>query len=225
MTDEERHSEADKIDLVSDPDEIAALEARNALRQFDAVVALVEQYTHADYKPFKLRPSIVLALHREALDGLDSYAGLFRPAGVKIGGSKHEPPASHLVPSLVEELCDYVNEKWQTATPLHLASYTLWRLNWIHPFTDGNGRTARAVSYLVLCVALGSRLPGTRTVPEHIASDKTPYYRALEAADAGDLEPLESLLSNHLAKQLLSVHEAARQSGTDDQPPSSNVLH
>ncbi|MBL8221394.1 MAG: Fic family protein, partial [Bryobacterales bacterium] len=32
----------------------------------------------------------------------------------------------------------------------------MWRLNWIHPFFGGNGRTARSASYLVLCASLNS---------------------------------------------------------------------
>jgi Fic family protein len=82
-------------------------------------------------------------------------------------------------------------------------------LNWIHPFTDGNGRTARALSYLVLCIRLGYRLPGTRTIPEFISDDKTPYYKALEAADAGDLKDLEEFVQSLLARQLLGIAEAA----------------
>ena len=99
--------------------------------------------------------------------------------------------------------------------PLHLAAYALWKLNWIHPFTDGNGRTARALSYLLLCARLGYRLPGKNTIPEQIAADKTPYYKALEAADGEwvgkkvDLSVLEKLLADLLANQLVSVHEQA----------------
>ncbi len=112
-------------------------------------------------------------------------------------------------------MCDYVNDNWEKSSPLHLASYALWKLNWIHPFTDGNGRTACAISYLLLCLRLGYRLPGTNTIPEQIAKDKTPYYKALEAADkawAGkkiDLSELEGLLSALLANQLVGVHEQA----------------
>jgi Fic family protein len=91
-------------------------------------------------------------------------------------------------------------------------------MNWIHPFTDGNGRTARAVAYLVLCVRLGYRLPGTRTIPELIAADKDPYYSALEAADAGDLTVLEKLLASLLARQLYDVHRIATE-GNGGEPP------
>ena len=36
----------------------------------------------------------------------------WRPSDVKIGESEHTPPKAHLVPILVEEMCDYVNENW-----------------------------------------------------------------------------------------------------------------
>ncbi len=135
---------------------------------------------------------------------------------MEIKGSKHVPNDAWQVPQLVEELCDYVNDNWETATPLHLAAYVMWRLNWIHPFADGNGRTARAVSYLVLCMKMGGRIPGTRTIPDLISQNKTPYYDALEAADgcfasqqAIDLTQLEEVLGNLLAEQLISALEEA----------------
>ncbi len=119
-----------------------------------------------------------------------------------------------MVPALVEEMCDYVNENLDK-TPIHLSAYLLWRTNWIHPFDDGNGRTARAVSYAVLSILCGYELPGTRTIPEQIADNKQPYYKALEAADEAwakkrlDVSVLESMVQEMLAKQLVSVHEKA----------------
>jgi Fic family protein len=89
-------------------------------------------------------------------------------------------------------------------------------MNWIHPFADGNGRTARAVSYVVLSTKLDSLLPGTPTIPEQIAIDKQPYYKGLELADAAwaatqqvDVSGLESILNNMLAAQLLSATKEA----------------
>jgi fido (protein-threonine AMPylation protein) len=52
--------------------------------------------------------------------------------------------------------------------------HLMWRINWIHPFDDGNGRTARMASYAVLCVLLGYELPGTKAIFEQIAEHKTP---------------------------------------------------
>lgn len=216
MTD--RQSKADEPEIVVDPAERAKLEARNALEQFDAVISLVEQFTEPEHPPFRLRSSIILQLQRIALKGLSAYAGVFRPAGVDIGGSKHKPVDAFLVPSRLEELCDYITENW-SKPPIHLTAYVLWRLNWIHPFTDGNGRTARAVAYLVLCVRLGYRLPGTKTIPELIAADKGPYYAALEAADAGDLVSLEKFLASLLARQLYDIHRVATEgNGSGEEP-------
>jgi Fic family protein len=158
---------------------------------------------------------LVLALHREALAGISSYAGNFRPAGVKIEGSKHEPVGAHLVPELIEEMCDYVNEHWQASTPLHLAAYIMWRLNWVHPFADGNGRTSRILSYVVLAIRAGAVPPGTPTIPDQIVENRAPYFDALDAADAAwrnnriDVSKMEDLLGALLAKQLAGFYQTA----------------
>jgi Fic family protein len=92
----------------------------------------------------------------------------------------------------------------------------MWRINWIHPFSGGNGRTSRAVSYLALCAKLGYRLPGANTIPDQIVANRKPYYAALDVADSAysqgknDVSAMEELLSNLLAIQLSEVLRAAR---------------
>jgi fido (protein-threonine AMPylation protein) len=176
-TESERHSEPLEVELISDPAERASQEARNGLRQFDEVIEQIEYWIHPE-RPFRLRPSTILTLHRKALEGISAFAGVWRPSGIAIVGSRHTPPEAYLVPELIEQMCDYVNDNWQKA-PVHLSAFVMWRMNWIHPFVDGNGRTARALSYLVLCIRLGSRLPGTNTIPEQIAANKAPIIRLL----------------------------------------------
>jgi Fic family protein len=214
----ERHSTAREAELVTDPVEKATVESRNAVNQFDLVMTMVEHWTSSTGpKPFRLRPSMILDLHRAALESLSLYAGNWRPGSVAIAESKHTPPASFLVPGLIEELCDHVNENFRKSA-IHLAAYVMWKVNWIHPFVDGNGRTSRALSYLVLCVRLGYRIPGTKTIPDLISVDKMPYYDALEAADKGDLTQMEKLLGELLANQLLTVIDAA---GLDEKEAES----
>src|SRR5579872_1285942 len=121
MLPEDRHSEALETELISDPDEKARKEAKNGVRQFDAVIEQVEYWLQPE-RTFKLRPSAILSLNRLALEGLSMYPGVFRPARIEIQGSKHTPPGAHLVPELVEEMCDYVNASWDRS-PIHLASY------------------------------------------------------------------------------------------------------
>jgi Fic family protein len=223
-----RHSVAGEAYLISDPTERAEAEVRNGLLQYDLARRMIDDAI-AKGSDWKLRISMFLALHREALQGISSHAGNFRPANVAISGSSHKPVGSHQVPELVEELCDYVNDNWDK-TAIHLASYVMWRLNWIHPFSDGNGRTSRMVSYLVLSVRLGEFLPGHNTIPDQIVDNRKPYFEALEAADKAeaegrvDLSVMEDLLEGMLATQLAGVMESAtgKQFLEDESKPAAS---
>ena len=202
--------------LIVDPDERAAREVENGFRQLRRVEEAIEYFRDPE-RPFRLRPSLIMGLHREALDGISSFAGNTRPGPVEIQNSKHVPPPAFLVQELVEDMCDYVNTNWESASPIHLSAYVMWRLNWIHPFDDGNGRTSRAVSYLVLCVKLGGSLPGLKTVPDYIVDNREPYYEAIEAADEAakqervDVTAMEGLLDQLLQQQLDSIARRARE--------------
>jgi Fic family protein len=116
-------------------------------------------------------------------------------------------------PQLVDEMCQYANDTTAKA-PIHTSAFLLWRVNWIHPFAGVNGRIARAVSYLALCIRLGFVLPGSPTIPEQIdVSYRTDYYRALGKADVAcskgiiDIGDLEKLLEKSLQRQLASEIE------------------
>ncbi len=211
-----RHSVVESPDLITDETLKAETEARNGLRQFDLGMKIVEDALDKG-DGFKWRPSLIQSLHREALQGLTQLAGNWRPANVGIEGSTHKPIGAHLVPEKIEELCDYLNTHRIDKSALHLAAYAMWRLNWIHPFSDGNGRTSRILSYVVLCVGLGLTLKGTNTIPDQIVANRKPYFDALEDADAAfnngkiDVSAMEHLLERLLAAQLLSVIDKAKQ--------------
>lgn len=209
-----RHSVASEPEVAQTDQQRAAAEARNGLAQFDLGLRIIEDAI-AKGSAFQFRPSTILALHRQALEGLSSRAGNWRPADVRIENSQHAPVGAHLVPEMIEEMCDYLNDRATPRTPVHLAAYAMWRLNWIHPFTDGNGRTSRIFSYAVLCISLGTMLSGTNTIPEQIVDNRLPYFEALEAADeawaAGhvDISKMEALLERLLARQLHALHRKA----------------
>jgi len=198
---------------VFERDEVVRREAENGLRQADRMFEIIDHAISAG--KLRLRSSTLIELNRLAVVGLVAAPGAFRSSPIIIEHSQHAPPPYEDVPGHVDDLCDYIAGQWETSYATHLAAYVLWRLNWIHPFEDGNGRTARAASYLVLCVKLGHKLPGARTIPEFIARDKKPYYKALEAADESwkrgelDLSDMEELLKSCLAAQLIDVVEQA----------------
>ncbi|ARQ62091.1 hypothetical protein Kim5_PD00083 (plasmid) [Rhizobium sp. Kim5] len=78
----------------------AEAEARNGLLQFDLARDMIVDAIDKGEK-WKLRPSMLLSLHREALQGISIYAGNFRPAEVSIEGSKHKPVGAFQVPGLL----------------------------------------------------------------------------------------------------------------------------
>lgn len=216
-TSQDRHSSpiaAEPLPPLTD-EERAKQEAANTLLQFDRVVELISEANRSP-NSFRLRPSIIQELNRIAINRIEAAAGRWRETPMEISGSKHEPPPWEQVPRYVDEMCEYVNDNWKSQGALHLAAYVMWRLNWIHPFVDGNGRTTRAVSYYVLCVSLGFHIPGVTTVPELIADNKFPYYDALEAADEAvktdiiDVSEMENLIQNLLARQMYLALERAK---------------
>jgi Fic family protein len=214
----ERQTISSEAFVAADVNIKAAMEAENALLQFDLVLDLIDENIR-DGRAFRLKQSTILALHAKAMHGIHPQAGTWRNAPVEIAGSAHQPPAESLVVAKIEDLCDWVNENWARCSAIELCSYLMWRLNWIHPFADGNGRTTRAVAYLVLCVRSGARLPGYPTIPEQIAADKAPYYAALEAADTvpdgGEkaTAAMQMLLEQYLQCQLDAVFAAAKEVG------------
>lgn len=197
--------------------EIDDLEAVNGLLQFDRMNALIDESVALE--TLTMTPEIVVELQGIAVQGLEETAGQIREVEVRIGGTSHVPPPWQEVPTLLQEMCDYVSGHWNTATAEHLSAYVMWRLNWIHPFTNGNGRASRVLSYLVLCAKLGLNVPGDTTVPEIIDSDKGGYYRALDEADArwrerdtpfqqsqqADVSLMESVILNALDVQLADI--------------------
>lgn len=211
----DRHSQADLVELISDPDEKARREAENGVRQFKAALETIRSSIQSPDGRFQLNQAVILGLHHKALEGIHPLAGTYRNSAVFIGKSKHIPPPHVEVPDHVVGMCGYVNRYWEERNAIHLAAYVLWRMNWIHPFADGNGRTARVVSYVVLNTKLNSLLPGAPTIPDQIAADKEPYYSALEKSDDSwkrdilALSDMEQMLEAMLAKQLLSATEEA----------------
>ena len=209
----------EKFRPLSEPQK-ARQEALNTLRQYDRMVEMINATLRSPQR-FRLRPSDIQELNRISIKNLEAEAGRWRDVPIDIEGSKHQPPPAEDVPRHVDDLCEYVNEHWDDRSPFHLAAYVMWRLNWIHPFVDGNGRTTRAVSYYVLCAKLQFHMPGVTTVPEMISQNKNPYYQALEAADAAeqqgflDVTEMEYLLSDLLAKQMVLALQRAEAPNLD----------
>jgi fido (protein-threonine AMPylation protein) len=152
---------------------------KNLLRQYDFLTNCIE--IGLEQGPTSFDKYVLWALNHIAVANISQFAGRFREEPIYL--KYHTPPPFKQVPPLMDQFISTVHENWYGWTPTELAAYGLWRLNWIHPFIEGNGRTARAACYYLLCVRGGGLLGGEKIVPERIREDREPYYAALKAAD------------------------------------------
>lgn len=166
--------------LLCDPEQKAELEAANGVEQLKYIDHLVSERGARE-----LRESHVLELHELAIQGIYACGGKFRTANddVRIHNSPHELPEPAFVPGLVSDTVAMVNGSRREKSALDRAAYALWRFNWIHPFRGGNGRTSRAVTYLIVCMDNEAMLPGTPTMPRLIYDRRNEYIVALRAVD------------------------------------------
>lgn len=160
---------------------------------------------------FSFSEEFVKRLHRVAMHKLLESPGEYRQGPVHITNSPHVPPGWFEVQGHMVGMCEYVNANWDKADLIHLASYVLWRLNWIHPFANGNGRTSRATAYAILQIKHGNLLPSKNSIIQQIVEDRDPYYKALRHADdhmrdTGDvvaaLQPMEFIMGKMLKEQI-----------------------
>ena len=191
---------------LTNPAERARQEVANGLRLYDRLNELIS--AGIAETEFRLRPSTLMELNRLTVEDLVQNPGRFRQAPITIPRSAHHPPNGNDTPLHTEEMCEYVNKTWAEASAVHLAAYVLWRVNWIQPFEDGNGRTARATAYLVLCTKLGHAIAGVPTFPDRITQNRGRYYEALRAADMAaarsrtDVSKLATFIQDLVVAQL-----------------------
>ncbi|WP_181313991.1 Fic family protein [Phreatobacter cathodiphilus] len=135
--------------------------------------------------PFRIDEHLVLALHAACATFLVERPGRYRTEPVFVSYSDRLFPDPEHVPTLVRELIVDVYRRWHEDDPFTLAAYALWRLNWIHPFDDANGRTARAVAVYIVSVKFGRWMPGRIDALQIIKGNHDRYVAALQHADRG----------------------------------------
>lgn len=146
-----------------------------------------------------LTPEDVKQFNREVLDGLeqdDVHPGAFRRKSVVVGRYRGAPweDCEHLV----ERLCEWLegpdfeppSADWAIPYALVKAAVAHLYIAWIHPFDDGNGRTARLIELQIL-LAAGVPMPATHLLSNHYNATRAEYYRRLEEASesGGDVVP------------------------------------
>lgn len=189
-----------------------ALSADNLSRQYDFLRSIVNAAVTID-RPM-ISTAIITALNAHAISCLHVNAGEYRPCPVTVG--THHPPEHYRVPELMNAFINEVNRSWETTDTLTMAAYCLWRLNYLHPFINGNGRTARVLCYFVVCVKSGGWLRGEPILPELIRQERDEYVELLKYADAAFkgkssdfLDDLRAFIRRLLDQQIRSVPDNA----------------
>jgi Fic family protein len=160
-------------------------------------IAYVEALaTEADpISPFHVRAIHELVLARIDDAGAGAGAGAYRTTPVRIAGAAFEPPDPWEVPVRMEAWGDWLTGPGEDLPPVDRAALAHHRLVAIHPFIDGNGRTARLVMNLVLMRA---------GYPPAVIQrgNRRQYYNVLARADRGQDGPLVDFVARAVERSL-----------------------
>jgi Fic family protein len=148
--------------------------------------------------PSKISESTIKKIHRYILGNIDpDNAGIYRSEQVRVG--TFYPPAPEEVPALMQSLISWFQSpEFQGLNPIEAAALAHYQFVWIHPFVDGNGRTARMLMNLIL---QHHGLP-------HVVVDsgeRLDYYYVLKQAqmkEGGDTWPFVQFISQSLSNTI-----------------------
>ena len=147
-------------------------------------------------------------IHKLILTNInDEEAGNYRSVEVRISGSSYVPTGPENVAPEMTDFADWirsVTEGAPPADPILIASAAHAWFAQIHPFVDGNGRTARILMDLLLM---------RRGYPIAIITkeDRPRYYDALEESQSSNLSPLISLVYESVEESLEAYEQAAQE--------------
>lgn len=157
----------------------AEIEVRNYKKALDFI-------SRRKTQDVRVTPADVLAVHKIVTSNLlpENKTGAWRKTSVYISGHNDEAiytaPSAAAAPGETRKLLDWLNEKSHDLHPVIAAAIFHFQFVSIHPFADGNGRTARLLTSLYL----GLRdydFRGSLVLDTYYNTDKPGYYQALQA--------------------------------------------
>mgnify|MGYP000627319380 CR=1 FL=1 len=199
-----------------------AQEVDNILQECNRIVA---ELVGPGENP-KVTPEMIQHFNRQVLQNLEVdegvVPGVYRTHSVVVGTVYRGAPAEDCS-YLMERLCQWLNEGFSGLgtdgrMPLAILKAVLAHLYlaWIHPFGDGNGRTARLLEFYLLMDA-GVPVPAAHLLSDHYNKTRTEYYRQLDRASksGGDVLPFLAYacqgLLDGLRSQVKMVREQQQQ--------------
>lgn len=146
----------------------------------------------------------IKTLHKIVMKNINEYgSGSFRRTSVKIIGAVHIPPDAYKVESEMQNLLDWYYENQNKISVPEFAAWIHYHFVWIHPFIDGNGRTARLLMNLIL---IQNGFP-----PAVILNvDRKKYYRVLRKADMDKPQEFVDFIAKAIERSLVIYLEALK---------------
>lgn len=176
-----------------------------SLREHFEVINHQEALAYAEHladNSEAITPHHVRQIHKLVLTRIDDEnAGQYRSLPVRIAGADHQPPDAWDVPQQMATWGDWLRGPALEFHPIERAALAHHRLAAIHPFIDGNGRTARLVMNLLL---LRDGYPPTIILRTH----RQQYYRVLAQADRDKPAPLVDFVGRAVERSLTLYLEA-----------------
>lgn len=147
-------------------------------------------------KRHSISEMLIRTLHQIIMQEIEKeWAGKYRNADVIIVGAKHKPPNALNVPEKMRELISWLKIQKNKMHIIELAALLHHQLAYIHPFFDGNGRTARLTMNLLL-------LQAGYPLVVILKNDRKKYYNVLSQADSGKHEPLVRFIAQSVERSL-----------------------
>ena len=167
------------------------LEAKSHKEALDYLYALV-----SENKQNTISERLIRLFHQIVTQDIDKeWAGRYRNSSVLIGGADYKPPEAIDVPRLMEDLMGWIRGNQKKLHPIELAAIVHHKIVSIHPFFDGNGRTARLMMNVILMRA-------DYPLAVILKNDRKKYYNALAQADNENLAPLVRFIAQSAERSL-----------------------
>lgn len=166
-----------------------------------------------------IREGLIREIHKKLVEGVRgdfATPGAYRKIQNYVVNSKtkeiiYTPPPAFQVPLMMSELVEWLKVE-QNINPVLVAGIAQFQLVHIHPFLDGNGRTARLLSTLYL-YKTGYDFKRLFTISEYYDRDRSNYYKAIQSVRENGMDMttwLEYFVSG-LATQLQEVQKRGQQ--------------
>jgi len=161
---------------------------------------------------------LIRELHKYVVKGVrggSADPGSYRRVQNYVVNSKtkeviYEPPPPYEVPALMRDLSAWINSK-KEISPVISAGIAQFQLVHIHPFLDGNGRTARILSTLLL-YKTGYDFKRLFSISEYYDKNRTAYYKAIQSVRDNEMDCtvwLEYFVAG-LKSQMMDIRKKGR---------------